>query len=67
MSNKCLTKEMFLRGKVNLKEPEILSERNASYYERYASHLTKSDVKSLCEILQHQSNEIFTEKHGMEI
>jgi len=58
-----LTEEMFLEWTVELEEPPVLSRRNEEYFESYARHLTMSDVESLCEILLHPAEEIFTEKH----
>lgn len=59
MSNKIITEEMFLDGNVKFKEPKILSRKDKGYFEKYASHLTMSDVECLCEILQHPNEEIF--------
>ncbi len=56
-----ITKEMFLEGKLSLKEPEILSTRDHRYLNTYALRLMMDDVKSLCEILQYPSSEIFTD------
>ncbi|MFZ5365974.1 MAG: hypothetical protein ACOZBZ_01645 [Patescibacteria group bacterium] len=58
-----LTEEMLLEGAVDFKAPPVLSRRNREYFEKYARHLTMSDVKSLCEILQYPYEEIFTEAH----
>lgn len=55
-----ITKEMFLEGRLSLKEPEVLSTRDHRYLNHHALHLTMDDVKSLCQILQHPASEIFT-------
>ena len=67
MNDRLLTEEMFLEGKIDVEEPEILSRRDRKYFEEHARHLTMSDVKSLCEILQYPVSEIFTDRHIREI
>jgi hypothetical protein len=62
-----LTEEMFMEGGFSLEEPRVLSYRDRNYFDSYASHLTKSDVEYLCEILQHPPEEIFTKKNKEEI
>ncbi len=59
MNGKLLTEQMFLEGKWELEEPEILSRRDEIYHKKHSSNMTMSDVKALCEILQYPTSEIF--------
>lgn len=61
-----LTEEMFMKGTVNFIGPKALSFRNEDY-EKYALRFTKSDVETLCGILQHPTEVIFKEGNLPEI
>lgn len=63
MKTKLLTEEMFLEGKWNLKEPEILSRRDERFKRKHTRSITTYDVKTLCEILQYPKSEIFGGDH----
>ena len=63
VKTKLLTERMFLTSKWELREPEILSVRDERYKRKHTHSITTSDVKTLCEILQHPANKIFTENH----
>lgn len=55
-----ITEREFLEGKIGFKAPQALSFRDREYFARHSKHFTASDIESLCAILLHSPEEIFT-------
>ncbi len=61
------TKQRWISGESReVSEPDNLSDRDKEYYDNYCKNFTMSDVETLCKILVHPNEEIFTESNIQE-